>query len=426
MLKRGLKLFTSSRDFSLLMGVQFLSQAGDGLVQTALAKFIVFGGQEGFDIEGAKSPDELLRIVLYIFVPYMIISPFLGVIIDRWDRRRLMFLANALRGVVILLIGVVGPEGAGEVPLFLAFVLTLASTRVVLATKSASLPVVLENHALMEGNAVSQLGGAVFQLGGAAFAVVATAVLPVQPVVILGAIVYVAAAALAMMIRKAGEARSDLTFVQEVGRVVRNIVDGVREVARTPAAGAAISTYFWLRFLWSFAIVGIGFIARELLADDDTVILMLTGGAGAIGGALGFVMAGRLTARMNTPRLVLGASSVAGAAVALLGGIELQAAIALLAFFLGFGFFLAKISLDTMVQEALGDDFRGRAFSLYDISYNFAWVVAATVMKLWWSDDTQGLLIAIVGFVFLVGLFGISQWFRRAGLLLTKPAPRPT
>ncbi len=425
MLKRGLKLFTSSRDFSLLMGVQFLAQAGDGLVQTALAKFIVFGGQEGFDIEGAKSPDELLRIVLYIFVPYMIISPFLGVIIDRWDRRRLMFLANALRGVVILLIGVVGPEGAGEVPLFLAFVLTLASTRVVLATKSASLPIVLDNHTLMEGNAVSQLGGAVFQLGGAGFAVVATAVLPVQPVVILGAIVYMAGAALAMMIRKAGETRSDLSFIQEVGRVVRNIAEGVREVARTPAAGAAISTYFWLRFLWSFAIVGIGFIARELLADDDTVILMLTGGAGAIGGALGFVMAGRLTARMNTPRLVLGSSSVAGAAVALLGGIELQASIALLAFFLGFGFFLAKISLDTMVQESLGDDFRGRAFSLYDLSYNFAWVVAATVMKLWWSDDTQGLLIAGVGFVFLVGLFGIGQWFRRAGLLAPPPAQRP-
>jgi hypothetical protein len=228
------------------------------------------------------------------------------------------------------------------------------------------------------------------------------------------------------MIRKAGEARSDLTFIQEVGRVVRNIVEGVREVARTPAAGAAISTYFWLRFLWSFGIVGIGFIARELLADDDTVILMLTGGAGAIGGALGFVMAGRLTARLNTPRLVLGSSSVAGAAVALLGGIEIQASIALLAFFLGFGFFLAKISLDTMVQESLGDDFRGRAFSLYDIAYNFAWVVAATVMKLWWSDDTQGLLIAGVGFVFLVGLFGISQWFRRAGLLTPGSAPRVT
>lgn len=423
MLRKGLKLFTSSRDFTLLMGVQFLAQAGDGIVQAALAKSIAFGGQKGFDIEGAKSPDELMRIALLIFVPYLFISPFLGVIIDRWDRRRLMFLANGLRGAVVLLIGIAGVGNVGELPLFVAFVLTLASSRVVLATKAAALPVVLENHSLVEGNAVSQLGGAVFQLGGAGFAVVATSALEVEPVVIAGALVYLAGAALAMMIKKAGEARSELTFVQEVGRVFANIADGIREVIRVPAAGAAISTYFWLRLLWSFSIVGIGFIAKDLLAGNDNVILVLTGGAGAVGAGLGFVMAARLTVRMDTPRLVLGASFVAGASVALLGAIELKASIALLVFFLGFGFFLAKISLDTMVQEALGDDFRGRAFSLYDISYNLAWVVAATLMKLWWTDSAQGALIAISGVVFLLGLFGIAQWFRRAGLLAAREAP---
>lgn len=423
MLRKGLKLFTSSRDFTLLMGVQFLAQAGDGIVQAALAKSIAFGGQKGFDIEGAKSPDELMRIALLIFVPYLFISPFLGVIIDRWDRRRLMFLANGLRGAVVLLIGIAGVGNVGELPLFVAFVLTLASSRVVLATKAAALPVVLENHSLVEGNAVSQLGGAVFQLGGAGFAVVATSALEVEPVVIAGALVYLAGAALAMMIKKAGEARSELTFVQEVVRVFANIADGIREVIRVPAAGAAISTYFWLRLLWSFSIVGIGFIAKDLLAGNDNVILVLTGGAGAVGAGLGFVMAARLTVRMDTPRLVLGASFVAGASVALLGAIELKASIALLVFFLGFGFFLAKISLDTMVQEALGDDFRGRAFSLYDISYNLAWVVAATLMKLWWSESAQGVLIAISGVVFLLGLFGIAQWFRRAGLLAAREAP---
>ncbi len=417
MLKKGLSLFTSSRDYTLLMGVQFLAQAGDGIVQAALAKYIVFGGQEGFDIEGAKSPDELMRIALYIFVPYMIVSPFLGVIIDRWDRRRLMFLANGLRGLIVLLIGAWGPANVGDAPLFLAFVLTLASTRVVLATKSAALPVALDNKSLMEGNAVSQLGGAMFQLGGAGASVVATSILPVQPVVVIGAFVYLGGAVIALMIKKVGESRSDLTFMQEVGRVLGNIGAGIREVIRVPAAGAAISTYFWLRLLWSFSIVGIGFIARDLLADKDTAILVLTGGSGAIGAVLGFIMAARLTDRFRTPKVVLGASIIVGLAPTLLGAIEAKATIAVLTFFLGFGFFLAKISLDTMVQEALGDDFRGRAFSLYDISYNLAWVIAATLMKVFWTDSLQGELIAIMGIVFLIGVAGIARWFNRAGLL---------
>ena len=108
---------------------------------------------------------------------------------------------------------------------------------------------------------------------------------------------------------------------------------------------------------------------------------------------------------------------MAGLAVAVLGGIEMKEILAVLTFFLGFGFFLGKISLDTMVQEALGDDFRGRAFSLYDIAYNLAWVIAAAAMKLLWTGSAQGGLLAGMGVVFLVGLGGIALWFKRAGLL---------
>ncbi len=421
MIKRGLNLIFTRRDFGLLMGAQFLAQAGDGIVQTALAKFIVYGGQKGFDLEAARSPDELLRIALYLFVPYTILSPFLGVVIDRWDRRRLLFLANGLRAVVVLLIGFVGVGGVPDAALFLAFLLTLTSTRIVLATKSAALPATLDGSSLVEANAVSQLGGALFQLGGAGVAFVAASLLPVGPIVIAGALVYAAGAVLALLMKHAGEVRVRSTLGAEMARVVRNIGEGVREVARTPKAGAAISTYFWLRLLWSFSLVGIGFVARELMGDNDLAIVALTGGAGAAGAVLGFLLARRLLDRFrSTANVVLGASVIAGGAVAVLGALELKASIALLAFFLGLGFFLAKISLDTMVQEALGDDFRGRAFSLYDIAYNLAWVVAAAALKLTYSPGALGWLIAGMGVVFLVGVAGIAAWFRRAGLL----APR--
>src|SRR5919106_3447803 len=108
MIRKAFRLFTSSRDFTLLMGAQFCAQAGDGIAQAALAKLIVFGSQKGFDIEGARSPDELLRIVLYVFVPYTIVSPFLGVVIDRWDRRRLLMVANAFRAGVVAVIALAG------------------------------------------------------------------------------------------------------------------------------------------------------------------------------------------------------------------------------------------------------------------------------------------------------------------------------
>ena len=417
MIKRGLRLLLERRDFRFLMGAQYLAQAGDGIVQAALAKFIVFGGQKGFDLEGARSPDELLRIALFIFIPYTIVSPFLGVVIDRWDRRRLLFLANGLRAVIILLIGLVGVDAVGDVALFLAFLLTLMSTRIVLATKSAALPATLGEESLVEANAVSQLGGALFQLAGGGIGFIATKVVEVEPVIMVGALVYGAGAAMALMIRHAGETRARTTFGEELAHVARSIVGGVREVARVPKAGASITTYFWLRLLWSFSLVGIGFIARELVSED-LMVLVLTGGAGAAGAVLGFLAADRMLKRVtSTAHLVLAASGIAGAAVMLLGAIGSRISLAVLTFFLGLGFFLAKISLDSLVQEALGDDFRGRAFSLYDIAYNLAWVLAAAAMKALWSESVQGLLIAGMGVVFLAGMALIAAWFRGAGLL---------
>jgi hypothetical protein len=38
-------------------------------------------------------------------------------------------------------------------------------------------------------------------------------------------------------------------------------------------------------------------------------------------------------------------------------------------------------------------------------------------MKLLWSDDLQGPLIAAIGILFLAGMVGIAAWFKRAGLL---------
>jgi hypothetical protein len=414
------------------MGAQFLAQAGDGLVQAALGKFIVFGGQRGFDLEGARSPDDLLRIALYVFVPYTILSPFLGVIIDRWDRRRLLVLANGFRAAVLLLVGLVSIDVVGDLALFLTFLLTLVSTRVVLATKAAALPSTLAGGStdvprrglLVEANAVSQLGGALFQLGGAGVALIAAGLIPVEPIVILGALVYLLGAGCAWMIGRAGEVRAHHALSEEIARVARTIAAGVREVARIPKAGASITAYFWLRLLWSFSLVGIGFVARDLLAGDNLTVAVITGGAGAGGALLGFIMANRLHQRVHTTaHLVMGSSVVAGASVTLFGaGLQLQSlvaqtSLALLAFFLGVGFFLAKISLDSMVQEALGDDFRGRAFSIYDIAYNLAWVVAAALMKLFWSESVQGVLIAAMGVVFLAGMTAIGAWFRTAGLL---------
>ena len=105
----------SNRDFAILMGVQFLVQAGQGVIQGAIGKSIAFGGKEGFDIQNVPSADYLLKVVLALYVPYTLLSPFIGVFIDRFARRRVVWWTNLITSAIVGVIAIVvlAPLGDG-------------------------------------------------------------------------------------------------------------------------------------------------------------------------------------------------------------------------------------------------------------------------------------------------------------------------
>jgi sugar phosphate permease len=80
-----------------------------------------------------------------------------------------------------------------------------------------------------------------------------------------------------------------------------------------------------------------------------------------------------------------------------------------------FSFFLGKISADTIVQQAMPDDFRGRAFALFDIAYNLGFIVPALILSFVWveNDPSQVRTILVVsGAVFLVLTALVWRWSR--------------
>jgi sugar phosphate permease len=94
--------------------------------------------------------------------------------------------------------------------------------------------------------------------------------------------------------------------------------------------------------------------------------------------------------------------SVAGFAVMLLFGF--------------FAFFVGKISADTIVQQAMPDGFRGRAFALFDIAYNLGFIVPALILTFVWVEDDPArtrLVLIASGAVFLVLTALIGAWARR-------------
>ncbi|HEX2025043.1 MAG TPA: MFS transporter, partial [Actinomycetota bacterium] len=286
-----------NRDFTFLMGAQWFAQMADGLVAAALAKLITFGGAAGFDPEAASSTREALLIVLLTFLPYTLFSPFVGVLIDRWNRRRLLIGANALRAIVLGLILVIGLSRIGDPALYVSFLLILAGTRLLLAIKGAGLPAVLGEENLIQGNSISQAGSAIFQLFGAGVALYASQSVATSVILVAGVVVYAVATASAFGTRRLGYTTRTTPFREEVGRLFRDIAEGVREVARTSAAALALTSFLVIRSLLTFTVLATAFISRDLIAAEGTTTTV-AGGAGALGAVIGFLAANAVRRRV--------------------------------------------------------------------------------------------------------------------------------
>jgi hypothetical protein len=408
----------SNRSFSALMGAQFVAQAADGIVQASLAKSIAFGGQKGFDVSSAPSARYLLVIVLALYVPYTLVSPFAGAFIDRYDRKRLLIRSNLFRagfvGIAALTLALAG-NALPDAVLILTILVALAGTRILLAIKSAGLPAVVGGKDLLQANGLSQAGGAIFQVLGAGVALVGTAIAPSWIVAALGAGLYVVAAAVARNVERLEFEVRRAGFGEEVRRVVRDIGNGLREVFRRPAAALGLSGFQALRMeFFGFVALVFALEARHLLSGTNTgkTAIAIAGAFGAMGAALGMVLAQKLKDRVPPHRLLVSAMTALGLGVILFGGVQTIGGYSALTFLGAMAFFLGKISADTIMQQALPDDFRGRGFSLFDIAYNLGWIVPALLLAVVWSDERVRAILVGSGIAFLLVTAAIARWSR--------------
>jgi MFS family permease len=422
----GMFAVFSNVDFGTLMGVQYLAQAGQGVVQGAIAKSLAFGGEKGFDVQNLPSATYLLTVVLFLYGPYTLLSPFIGVFIDRFPRRRVVWWAAVVTSVVVAAVavlvliplgkGTTEGDAAATAGLILGLLAVQAFVRIVLAVKSAAIPDVLTGKDLLQGNGLSQAGGALFQVFGIGLGGVLAGVFPPFAAVLLGAAALIGTAVVATRLRRAEATPHESSLASEAARVVRDIVAGLKEVAGRAPAALGLTSFQMLRYqFWGFVLFVFGLYAKNLAkgGDTDTLSLVLAGVGGLLGGGLGMILAQRWKDRVPPIRLLLGSMTLVGTASVFFGAWVSLAGFSILLFCGFFGFFLGKISADTIMQQAMPDDFRGRAFALFDIAYNLGYIVPALILVFLWEDGRVRPLLVGSGLVFLVLTGLVARWASR-------------
>lgn len=430
LLRESRGVFRRNPQMPRLALLRLAAQFGDGMFQAALSGAILFNPERETD------PLAIAAGFAVLLLPYSVLGPYAGALLDRWDRRNVLLTASVARAMLIGLAALGLALGIGETPLLLLALATVGISRFVLAGVSAALPRVLEQRWLVPMNSVLATVASVCAGIGAAAAVAVIALIGAGDAasavaVALSGIGSILGAILAFGFRRrvlgpeSGSATSEST--------VHAIATGLRTGAVTVWRSVQVTT----------AMIGIG--AHRVVFGMNTLIMVLvlrqttgdtemSGGLVGFGVAIGFAAAGMLLAailapvlipRLGRPRTVLLGLTTAVAVqltlvtpIALATGSAVDNAHRLLlagAFGLGLAGQTIKLTGDASMQIDIDDDQRGQVFALQDTVFNMTFVLAIAATALVIPADGRSIGVVLAGAaVYALGIVAIALNSRRA------------
>ena len=408
------------RDFRVLLGAQVLAQAADGLAQAAFTYALVI------EPLAHGTPGRILGLFVLTLLPYSLLSPFMGVFVDRWPRRGLMVWTNVIRAALLVSLPLWSVVVPGDGELLGSLLAILALGRLFLTTKGAVLPAVLHERYLLRGNALSAGAGMVAALAGGVIGVGLAAWTPGTGPYLAAGICYALAAWLAARLSEPfdHEQIHDARYLDAIKRVFRELIEGLVAIWSRAGARLPLTGIFIVRTIGMFVAVAAILVIKEVYpaASDDSGKLSssaLALGAAGVGAFAAALFASVMGGKLDRPRLILAGFLVSGVGIIALGGVLDIYAVLGLTFVGGFGTFLTKVAVDAQVQHVLPDGLRGRAFALYDILYNLASIAAGLLMVIFQDVAFRPLLIG-AGLTTLVITYLMAAALRRAGLLVAR------
>lgn len=381
-----LRTVLRERWFRRLYATRLISQGADGIFQASLAAAVLFNPEHQADAT------QVAAGFVVLLLPYSLVGPFTGVFIDRWRRQRILVGANMARvafvGGVVALLLTRGPAGPAFYGVALA---ALSVNRFYLATLSAALPHVVTRTQLVVGNSVSTTSGTLATLVGGGAALAARAVVgegDSGSAVVAGtaALVYLLSAATAASM--ASDLLGPSTMAgraplrQEFARALRELAEGASHVWRRPRAAAALGAISAHRFFYGLSLIATLLVYRNYFQDGAVLKAGLAGlgevfAAATIGVVLGALLTPPVSARISKESWIVVLYAGAAFVEVVFGLPYTKGSFLIAAFLLGIVAQGSKISVDTIVQEAIADVFRGRVFACYDTLFNLLFVLAA-------------------------------------------------
>jgi Major Facilitator Superfamily len=396
--------------FCRLLELRVASQFADGLFQAGLAGALLFNPERAADPWGVAAAFAVL------FLPYSLLGPFAGALLDRWDRRWVLVGANLGRLVLVLGVAMLLATGANDLAVLCGALLVNGCTRFVASGLSAALPHVVPRDQVVTMNSVAAATGGVATFVGAIFMLL--------PRYVFGAddagaatIIFIAAVPVTVALLLAVRFEPRVLGPDDTPEAIHGSVfyavatgwlHGARTVWRHPTVLSTLAGLAAHRMAF-----GINTLLVLVTVRHTDAAAMTVSGLGSTVLFTSATGAGLFLATVVTPAAVRrwGRYATANAALAAAALIQLCAVgmqlpvLVVCGFLLGAAGQVVKLCADMAMQMDVDDPLRGHVFAVQDALFWMAFIAAITAAAAFIAPDGHSPGLVVAGVVlYLIGL----------------------
>jgi predicted MFS family arabinose efflux permease len=366
------RVLSAPAPFPLLALAQFLSQFGDSVFQIAFLWLIL-------DLTGSKSVTGLAATVSYL--PPLVFGLAAGVLVDRWERRRVLIGADLTRAALLGVLAVLWGTGVLTAPWLTAVAFGMAMAAVLFnPSRDSLLPEIVPIGALTRANAWVQSSQQLAYLVGPLTASLIISRAGIAATFPAGILLFAGSMGLLLVMRVPGKVRSGETAADvpaavgarrgppdAVFHVFRELLAGLRELGRIPP----LPFLYGLTALDNFFIMGASVLGLVVLVRDtlggtaaDYALAEATYGVGMVAGSLAVV---RLGPRVSSGTLLLIGITLDG--LTYLPLLACRSMTTLIPALLAHSFAIPLITVPraTILQRIVPHHLIGRAFALLNV-----------------------------------------------------------
>lgn len=401
-----------NKNFLLLWLSQIISQFGDRLDQMALIGFIA-----------QRSPGKTLQLaslLAFTILPVFVVGPIAGVYVDRWDRRKTMYLCDFLRGLLVLLIPLYVIDSSKSIlPLYVVVFLLFSIGRFFVPAKLAIVPELVPKEQMLMANSLVNTTGMIASTAGFAIGGIVVTLLGVKGGFYIDSASFFVSSFLVFFIRLASKQK---VKIMEVGKgvleairkssVFNEVKEGIKYLLSQKQMRGVIAVLFLIwAALGAMYVVVIVFVQETLksLTLDLGLLAMFLG----IGLFLGSIIYGRFGKSVHCFRTIFSSLVASGLALAgfafILNRYPFFYTAAVLAVIFGLAVGPIMTAANTLIHDVSSGSMLGKVFSSVEVVMHLAFLLfmfigsALAEMK---SIGPGGLLIGVGVLFSLIGAIG--------------------